>query len=119
MNVRNVELRGAARADRSNDGALRDGGVLRHGDQAEVRQRHRQTVGGVDRDRLAARRHRPREADDTGGRREHRCAGVTTDVDAAMLAARVRMRRIEREPLEHGAAHGPRPGSRRGHPEHE
>ena len=39
-----------------------------------------------------------------GGGREHRRAGIAADVDSAVLAAGVRMRRVEREPLQHGTA---------------
>ena len=119
MDVRDVELGRTARPDRPDHRAFRDGCVLPHGDRAEMCQRDRQAVGGVDRDRLAARRNRAGKTDDSRGGREHRSAGIAADVDSAVLAAGVWMRRIERESLQHWTAHGPRPRSRRGHPEHE
>ena len=114
------DLRRPARPDRADDGSLGDRRAPGDRDRAEMGQRDRETVRRVDRDRLAARRHRAREADDARRGCEHRQAGrVRTDVDAAVLPARVRMRRVEREALEHRAAHGPRPRARSGHPEHE
>ena len=115
MEIRLIEVGRTARADGAESGALGHGVVLLHRVRAEMRQRHRQPVGGLDRHRLAARRHRPRVADNTARRRKHgyaRCRGA--DVDAAVLPARVRMRGIEREALEYRAGDRPRPGVRAG-----
>ena len=47
---------------RADDRALGDDGVARDGDRTEMRQRHREPVGRLDRHRLAARRHRARRS---------------------------------------------------------
>ena len=119
MDVRDVDLRRPARTDRADHRALPHRRAARDRDRAEMRQRDREPVGGVDRDRLAARRNRPREAHRPRGGRAHRRARGRADVDPAVLAARVRVRVVEREPLDDRAVHGPGPRSRGGHPEDE
>ncbi len=116
VGLRDLDL--AARPDRADPCPFGDRGALGRADRAEVRQRHRVTVGRLDRDALPRGRDRPGEGDRPRGGRDDRRAGVASHVDASMLAGRVRMRRIEDERLEHGTARGPRPGAcRRG--EHE
>ena len=100
----------AARTDRADDGALRDGCIARDGDRAEVRERHRVAVSGRDRDALPRRGHAAREGDAAGGGRKHRRAGVTADIHPAVLAGRVWVGRVEDERLQDGAGGGPRPG---------
>jgi hypothetical protein len=119
VDVGPVHLRRAARADGADRSTLRHGRVARDGDRAEVRQRDRQPVGRLDRHRLAARRYGPREADDAGRRRDDGRVRGRRDVDAAVLPARVGMRRVEREALDDGARDGPRPGARRRRPDQE
>ena len=94
-----VEFGRAARADRADGGALRHLGPLRNGDRAEMRQRDGETAGRVDRDDLATRWNRAGKADSAGCRRDHRRARPRADVDAAMLARRVRVRPVEGERL--------------------
>jgi len=89
----------AARTDRPDAVALRDRRALRHGDRAEVRQRDGVAVGGRDRDALAGRRHGAGERDDAGDRCEHLRVGRAAEIDAAMLASRERMLRVEAERL--------------------
>ncbi len=112
VNVRNVELGRPARPDRPDRRALRDDGALRDVDRAEMRERDGERVGRKDRDALSARGHRPGERDLPGRRRDDGRARRGTDVDAAVLPTRVRVRRIERERREHRAGHGPRPRTR-------
>ena len=119
MDVGNGELSGAARADRSDGRALDDTRVAGDADRAEVGQAHREPVAGLNGDRHPVRRHRAGEADDTRRRGEHRHIGVGSDRDAAVLPGRVRMRRVERERLEHRPADRPRPRARTRHEDHE
>ncbi len=109
VQIRHVELGCPARTDRPDLRPLADSCPLGNLDRAEMRKRDRVAVGRGDRHRLAARRHRAREAHRPGrgraDRRPRRCA----DVDAAVLPARVRMARVEDEAEQHGPLHGPRP----------
>ena len=59
------------------------------------------------------RRHDAREAHRAPGRRDHRRSGRRADVDAPVLAPRVRMVVRERERPQHGTVHRPGPGRRR------
>ena len=87
-----------------------------------MRQGHRVSVRGLDGDALPGSRDRTGEGDRSGGRREHRRALTTADVDAAVLSGAVRMRRIEHEGLQDGpasggpGAHAPAAGARRARP---
>ena len=112
MHVRHGELRGTARADGADDGALGDVHVALDPGRAEVGQAHREPVGGLNRERQPVRRHRAGEADDARRRGDHGRSGVGADRDAAMLPRRVRMRGIEGERLEHRAPDRPRPRAR-------
>ena len=119
VHVRHPELGGAARADGAERHSLGDGVVLLHCDRAEMRQAHREPRSRLDRHRLAVRRDRPGEAHDSRCRRQHGCAGVGADRDAALLARGVRMCLVEREGLEQRPSHGPRPRARARYEEHE
>jgi hypothetical protein len=112
VNVRNVELGRPARADRPHRRTLREDGALRDVEGAEMRERDGERVSREDRDALTARGHRPGERHLSGRRRDDRRSRRGADVDAAVLATRVRVRRIERERREHRAGHGPRPRAR-------
>jgi hypothetical protein len=119
MDVRHVELRRAARADGADRRPLVDLRALRDRDRAEVRQRHGQRVARQDRHCPAARRDRAGERHGPGDRRRDVGSGRGADVDAAVLPARVRMRRIEGERREHGALDRPRPRPGTWHAEQE
>jgi hypothetical protein len=104
----------AARADRADGIALVDGGAPRDEQRSEMRERDGIAVRGRDRDAQPRARNRARERD----RSRRRCgdgrAAIAGDVDAAVLAGRVRMGRIERVLLNDVAGGGPRPGRGRG-----
>ena len=117
--IRGVVRERAARPDRADRRALGHGRVLRDGDRPEMRERDRIPVGRLNRHRFAARGHRAGEADGAARGCDDGCPGGSADVDAAVLAARIRVRWVEREPLQHGSVHGPGPRSRRGSPEPE
>jgi hypothetical protein len=104
--------RAVARTDGADGLALGDGCALGDGDRAEMRERDRIAVGGGDRDRPARARHRARERDRSGCRRGNAGPLVAGDVDAAVLAPGVRVRRVEVELLQDVAARGPAPGLR-------
>jgi hypothetical protein len=56
-----------------------------------MQERDRVTVLRLERDRSAAHRDGAGEGDDPGRRGEHRRAGWSADVDAAVLARRIRI----------------------------
>ncbi len=114
MDVRLAHLGVAARSDCPDAVAFGDCRALLNGDRPEVGERHVVPVGRLDRDRLAARRHRARERHDSRSRSEHRRTRIAADVEAAMLPRRVRLRAVEGERLEHRAVGRPRPRARRG-----
>jgi hypothetical protein len=116
MNVRDVVLGRAARADRGNPGAFDDRVALTHNRRPEVRQRHRVAVASLDRQRPAADRHGACEGDDPRRRRQHRSSRGRADVDTAVLAGHVGVV-AETELLEHRPVDRPRPrcGGRRSH----
>jgi hypothetical protein len=95
------------RADRVSFG---DGRALRRADLAEVRERDRPAVGGLDRHRPAAAGDRPGERDRPGRGRANRSPGVAGDVDASVLPAGIRARGVEGEGGNDAAVCGPRPG---------
>jgi hypothetical protein len=77
-----------------------------------MRERDGVPVGRRDRERPAGARHRADVGHLARGGCEHGAARVAGEVDAAVLAARVRVVRIERVRLQHGAVRGPGPGAR-------
>lgn len=109
VDVGPVDLGRARRADGSDRIAFGDGVSLPDRARAEMRQRDREPVVRADRDRDAARGERARVRDGAARGGEHGHAGVRTDVDAAMRASRVRMRRVIREPLDDRTVDRPRP----------
>jgi hypothetical protein len=102
----------AARADRADRVPLGDRRILRDANRAEVRERDGEPVGRGDRDAPARARDRAGEGHRPGGRRTHGRTCLGGDVDPAMLARGVRVRRVERELLDDGAGDGPGPGLR-------
>jgi hypothetical protein len=111
VEVRHRQLRDAARPDRGDRIALGDQAAPPDPERPEMQQRDRVAVGRLDRQRLAAGRHRPGERDGSAGRRDHRRALRSTDVDPAMLAARVRVV-AKAELAQHRPVHGPHPATR-------
>jgi hypothetical protein len=84
-------LRLARRADGADRRALRDRRVSRDGDRAEMEERHGVAVHRGDRERPAAMRCRAGERDDPARGRGDGRPGRGADVDAAVLAAGVRV----------------------------
>jgi hypothetical protein len=76
-----------------------------------VNQRHRVAVFGTDRQAQPVVGHLPGEGDDPGGRSANLASRRSGDVDAAVLAARIRVV-LGDEPLEHRPLDGPAPRSR-------
>jgi hypothetical protein len=112
MHVGNGELRRAAWPDRPDVVALRQARARLHRQRAEMREGHGVPVGGPHAHRVAVPGCRACEGDDAAGRRAHRVAGRRTDVDAPMLPAGVRVRRVEPERLQHRAVDRPGPSQR-------
>jgi hypothetical protein len=113
VDVRLREVDDAARADRADRGAFGQVGAARDADRAKVDERRRKAERCLDRHRLAAGRNRAGERHRTVRRGEHGRAGRRTEIDAAMLARRVRMSCVEGEGAEHRPVDRPRPGPRR------
>jgi hypothetical protein len=65
-----------------------------------MQQRRRVSERGLDRDSLAANRHRARKRHDAVDRCPYGCAIVAADVDATVLSTGIRMRGIEEERTE-------------------
>jgi hypothetical protein len=108
MHVRTRVLGLPARADDADLLALPDLSALLDAEGAHVRQRHGIAVGGRDRDREPVRRHGAGERHRTAGGSADRLVRVGTHVDAAVLAACIRIR-AEHERPQDGAADRPRP----------
>lgn len=101
----------AACAETADRPALGDGSAARDGERRQMRQRHGVAVVGRDRERDARARDGAGEGDRAATRREHDGAGGPGNVDAAMLAAGIRMGGVEDERLENFAVGRPRPRS--------
>ncbi len=91
MQVGLVQLGLAGRADGPDDVAFRDCGALAHRRRAELDERDRESVGGLDRHGDAVLRDGAREGHRASSRGPDGSSGLATDVDAAMLASRVRI----------------------------
>lgn len=102
-----------ALTDAADDLALGDGASARDGDRAELEERHRVSVGGLDRERATAGRDGADKGDDARGGCAHRLAGNGSDVDPAVLPGCIFVRR-EHERPEDGPVGGPRPAGRDG-----
>ena len=111
LHVRHRMVGVPLQGQRSNGCALADRRAARHSERAQMEQRHREAVRGLDRHRAAAARHEPGEAHRPGGRSANRCAGRSGHVDSAMLAGGVRIA-AEHEGLQHRPVLGPGPGKR-------
>ena len=99
----------AARADGGHGRPLGDRIALANPNRAEMLQRHGVTVRSADRERPAALRHGSGKRDRAGRRSPHVRAQIAGDVDAAMLAACVRIA-PEDERTEDTPVDRPRPG---------
>jgi|tagenome__1003787_1003787.scaffolds.fasta_scaffold20964453_2 hypothetical protein len=119
VHERRVEVDDSTRPDGSDDSTFADPGAAYDLDRAQVHERRRVAGRRLDRDRLAAGRHGACEAHDPVGGRAHVRAGGSTEIQAAMLAGRVRMRAVERERPEHRAVDRPGPRLRRRHRQYE
>jgi hypothetical protein len=111
VHVRLRQLRLAGWADRPDAVSLGDRRALGDRDRAEVGERDGIPVGRRDREALARGRDGARERHRPGRGRDDARACVRADVEAAMLARRVRMRGIENERLEDRPARRPGPGT--------
>jgi hypothetical protein len=89
MDVRLVVLGVAARADRPEGRALRDGGLRSDLERAEVEERDRVAVGGLHRHGSTSAGDRAGEGDDSGGRCAHGGTCRPGDVGAAVLSGGV------------------------------
>jgi hypothetical protein len=99
--------------DRSDRRTLGDDGTAGDGDRAEVNERDRVAVRRRDRHGPAAVRDGAREGDGSARGRHDVVADRPAHVDASVLAARIRLCRIEDERAEQRARRRPRPGARR------
>jgi hypothetical protein len=111
VDVGHRQLGHAARPDGTHDVTFDNRDVAADGQGAEVEQRRRETALAADRERLAARRHRPGERDDAARRSDHCGSRGRADVEPAMLARGIRIR-AEAERPQHRALNGPRPAGR-------
>jgi hypothetical protein len=98
-----------ARPDRADDIALADLASLGDADRAEMDERDRPAVLGADGQAQALSRQAPRERDDAGCRRADVGARRSSDVDPAVLPARVRIA-VQDERIHHRPIDRPRPG---------
>jgi hypothetical protein len=89
MDVRLVVLGVAARADRPEGCALRDGRLRSDLERAEVEERDRVAVGGLHRHGSTSARDRAGEGDDSGGRCAHGGTCRPGDIGAAVLSGGV------------------------------
>jgi hypothetical protein len=98
-----------ARAHLADGVALRDRVAPAHGERAELEQRDRVSARRRDRHAATARRERAGERDAASDRRADHGSDGRPDVDAAVLAAGVRVG-AERERPQDRPLDGPRPG---------
>ena len=116
VHVRLRELRIAAWADRADVRSLGERLAPLYRVRAEVHERHRVTVGRLDRHGLAVARDRPGEGDGARDGSDDTMSGRRSDVDPAVLPGRVWVIAVEREQRQHRTRDGPAPpqrGSRR------
>ncbi len=112
VHVRLRQLDHAARPDATHNRRFPHERPARDSDRPEVDERGRIAKRRLDRHRLPTGRHRPGKGHHTLRRGEHRAATGRTQVDAAVLAARVGVRVVEHERPQHRAVDRPRPGAR-------
>jgi hypothetical protein len=112
MEVGNVELRCAARTNRSDCLSLDDTRSTPNRERAQVRERDGVTVTGSNAERDSVPGRRTGERDDACRGSVHGRVEDTRDVDAAVLSGAVRVGRVERERPQNGAVCRPRPRKR-------
>jgi len=117
VQIRLGPLHVARAAERAHGIALLDRRVSPDGERTEVDESDGVPVGGADRDRQPATRHRSHEGDGPLTRREHGLSGLAPDIDSAVLANGVRIV-AEPEGPQHRPRGRPAPGPRSGS-EHE
>ena len=103
----------AARPHRSDGSTFAHGGAALDDDRAEVDERRGVAERRLNGNGLAAGRHGPRERDDARRRREDVSPGGRAEVDATMLARRIRVGVIERERTQDWTVDRPGPRLRR------
>jgi hypothetical protein len=108
MHVGHVQLDVAGRSYGTHRLTFRNPIALREGDRPEVRQRHRQAVGGPDRRRAPVPRQPAGERDPARSRRRDRRGGRSADVDAG-VAAFVVLGAAEVEAAKHRSVGRPAP----------
>jgi hypothetical protein len=108
----------AARPDGPDDRAFRHERPAHDPDRPEVDERGCVAGRRLDRHRLAPVRHRASERDHSALRGVYWAAARSAQIDAAMLAARVRVRVVEHKRPQHRTVDGPRPGAGIGDREH-
>jgi hypothetical protein len=111
VDVRLGQVDHATRPDRAHDRAFSHERPAHHSDRAEVNERGGVAERRLDRHRLAAGRHRPRERHGPLRRSEHTAAGRSAEIDTAMQTGRVGVRVVERKRTQHRAVDGPGPGA--------
>ncbi len=99
----------AARTDAADDRAFADARAPRDRDRPEMQERSGVAERCLDGNCLAAGRHRARERHHPFDRRQHLCARLGAEVDAAMLARRVRMCSVERKRAQYRTVDRPGP----------
>ncbi len=114
VDVGPVHLGVTARSDCPDAVAFGDCRALLNGDRPEVGERHVVSIGGRERDRLAAARHRPGKRHDSGGGSHDQRTHAAADVQPAVLPRGVRLSAIEGERLQDRTVDRPRPCARRG-----
>jgi hypothetical protein len=97
VHVRIGQVDDAARTDRPHHGRFSHEGAARHSDRPEMDERDRVPGRRLDRDGLAAGRHRPGKRNHSLRRGEHRAAARRAKVDTAVLATGVRVGVVERK----------------------
>jgi hypothetical protein len=113
VDIRLAPLGLAARADRRHDLAFLDRRACDHADRADVHERDRVAVRSANGEAKTFVRQPPGEGNDTGYGSTELGAGRAPDVDAAMLAARVRVALSHERPQDR-SLDGPCPPGRRG-----
>ena len=113
VDIGHVQLRDAARTDGADLIAFPYSLATPDAERTEVHEGHRVAVRSPERHGLAAAGNASGERDGPGGGRGDRGACRGADVDPAVLAAGVRVTRVERERRQYRSRHGPGPAERR------
>ena len=111
VHVRLGQIGDAARTDGAHHRRFSYERAARHSDRPEMDERGRISERCLDRHRLPAGRHRSGKGHHTLRGGKHSAAARRAEVDTAVLAARVRMRVVERERPQYRPVDRPRPGA--------